>query len=217
MKSQLSTSTSGSLLPGIETIADCDPLIPAKLLGKEFEAFVDDRGKQLRAAGIASIGRYGTTAVHMMNQQTRRLELTAIPSKPDFEGVNHQGRQFIFDCKVCSQSKFDLQPYRSSTKGSKAKQLRFMLERAEFGVPCFFLIHWNRRELVTKTDVQQTWAVYVRANDPYWTAVENGEISSMTRGDCETLGRRVRWFIPPRCRNVVPDLADAVPMLRGGI
>jgi penicillin-binding protein-related factor A (putative recombinase) len=214
MKSQLSTSTSGSMLPGIEPEHDCDPLIPAKLLGKEFEACVEDRGKQLNAAGIASIGRYGTTAVHMMNYKTRQLELRAIPSKPDFEGVNHEGRQFIFDCKVCSASKFDLQDYRSAAKGSRSRQLRWMLERAAFGVPCFFLIHWNRRELITKKVPQQTWAVYVRANDPYWEAVEDGTISSLTRDDCATLGKSVRWFIPPKCRNAVPDLHDAVGILR---
>jgi penicillin-binding protein-related factor A (putative recombinase) len=113
--------------------------------GKDLEAAVIERAAEYKRNRSAHVTRCGVQAVMIGTEPNGNPKWQVIRSLPDFEGVNAQGQQFIFDAKVCSQASFDLTPYREETKGTKSRQLRHMFERSQFNVPCFFLMHWNAR------------------------------------------------------------------------
>jgi penicillin-binding protein-related factor A (putative recombinase) len=197
----------------MELFAPKVSLVPKDLSGKDFESIVEHRLEQYESERKGSFGRYGVKTNFMTNPLTKKLELMPMQSYPDFEGVVRGGRQIIFDCKVCSQSSFNWSYYRSITKGSKHKQLKHMLERSNYGVTCFFLIHWNERVLKTKTVEAATYAVLVRAGHPYWDAVESGEVKSLTPEDCRTTGVEIPWVRPKGKRNAVVDLGVVIKEL----
>jgi penicillin-binding protein-related factor A (putative recombinase) len=176
-----------------------------RLTGERFEGIVTERCVQLRMLGLASIGKYGV--------QSRLVggEWMPVQSLPDFEGVTMGGRQLIFDCKVCSQASFPLEKYRKLTGGSRAKQLTHMIERSHFGVRCFFLIHWNPRELKTRREPAVTYAFPVAHDHPFWVAFERGEVKSLDRHDCETYAQPVPWNLAGTSdRKPRPDVLAAV-------
>lgn len=197
----------------MDLFASTQSLVPKGLSGKGFESIVEHRLEQYESEKKGSFGRYGVKTNFQRDPITKALTLMPIQSYPDFEGVVRGGRQIIFDCKVCSQSSFNWSYYRSFTKGSKHKQLKHMLERSNYGVTCFFLIHWNERVLKTKTVEAATYAVLVRAGHPYWDAVESGDVKSLTPEDCKTTGVEIPWMKPKGKRNVVVDLSVVVKEL----
>lgn len=176
-----------------------------RLTGKEFQRIVQDRCEKLRQDGLAGITSYGVQAVRT------RDDWMVIQSYPDFEGpFDESGRQAIFDAKACSQASWSLDKYRPETRGARSRQLRHMYERSRFGVVCFFLIHWNPRELKTKSREPLTHAFPVWVNHPFWERFDAGEIKSMTPGDCEEHAVPVPWSRSGKERVPRPDLMLAI-------
>lgn len=177
----------------------------ACLKGSQFEGLVKERCDQLRILGLASIVRYGV-------QASRRADDWVIhQSLPDFEGVTRDGRQAIFDAKVCSQASFSLDKYRKSTGGSRSRQITHMFERSAYRVRCFLLIHWNARETKTKTEPAVTYAFPVKLAHPFWESFEAGEVKSIRRMDCESYGFEIPWTLTGRMdRKLRPDVLAAV-------
>jgi len=58
----------------------------------------------------------------------------------------------------------------------KALQLRHMYDRSAFGAVCFFLIHFNSRELKKRTVDAATYAMPVHREHPYWQRFEQREM-----------------------------------------
>lgn len=175
------------------------------LTGAEFEAIVKERCVQLRMLGLAAIGRYGVQAVRTMDAWQ------VMQSLPDFEGVTRDGRQTIFDAKVCSQASFSLAKYREDTNGSRARQLRHMLDRSQFAVRCFFLIHWNARQLTHRVVPGVTFAFPVEHGHEFWREFAAGEVKSIRVADCETYGHEIKWDLATsRDRKLRPDVLAAV-------
>ncbi len=172
------------------------------LRGKEFEAIIGRRLNKYRTDGAADIRRAGVQATMVGKGQWQ-----VIPSRPDFEGVLPGPIPVFFDCKVCGGPSMDLAPYRHDTKGARKYQLQFMLDRSRYGVPCAFLVHWNRRELSTKAEEAATYWFPVQAEMEFWKSFEAGEIRRLTRADCEELGHRVPWnLFSEGDRNPQPDV-----------
>lgn len=179
--------------------------IDDRLKGADLEQLVVQRAEKYRAAGMADVKRYGVQAVRT------KEEWQVIRSKPDFEGVVPGAYQFIFDCKVESGASFDLSRYRDDVKGPKRRQLNHMFERASYGVRCFFLIHWNARELATKSEPAITWAFPVHARMHFWVAFLDGEVRKITRSDCAEFGRLIPWTLfGERDRSPQPDFLAAI-------
>lgn len=178
------------------------------LTGSELEKLVVERGLEYRKAKQAHISRCGVQAVRTKD------EWQVIPSLPDFEGVDWVGHQFIFDCKVCSQASFDLSKYRSDVKGARSRQLKHMLERAEFGVRCCFLLHWNERAGKTFRLPAETFAFPISGRMEFWQAFERGEVRSITREDCAELGIRVEWSTLGAGRKPRPGFLAAIEKIQ---
>jgi len=170
---------------------------------KEFEEVCLYRMRQHEERGEATMSRYGVQA-NMIDGKW-----TPVSSLPDFEGLI-AGRQFITDCKVCSQASFPLDDDKF-----KRRQLRHMLTRARFGATCFLLIHFPPRELKTRVDPAQTWAFPVYADHPLWVAFDRSETKRITRADCEEYAELVEWNTLPGGRTPRPDIVSAVLALSG--
>lgn len=182
-----------------------------KLTGTEFEQIVEKRCQKYIDAGIAHIKRYGVQAVYTKHGRDGQPGWQIIKSKPDYEGVIRGAYQLIFDCKVESGASFDLGRYRDETNGPKRRQLNHMFERSEYGVRCFFLIHWNARELKTKSEPAITYAFPVHPKMPFWVAFLNGEVKTLSRQECAELGRHIPWTLfGERDRAMQPDILAAI-------
>ncbi len=176
-----------------------------QLTGKDFEVFVKQRCDQLRAMRLASIGRYGVQAARRADQWV------ILSSLPDFEGVMNNGVQAIFDAKVCSGSSMSLKEYHRQTNGARSRQLSHMIERSAYGVRCFFLMHWNARELRTRMEPAITYAFPIHHDHRFWQEFEAGEIKSIRRFDCESYGQEIAWtLIGEKERRYRPDVLSAV-------
>lgn len=189
---------------------------PDKTLGgKQFEDVIVPRLDLYRKRGIASIRRYGVHANVLMRYKDGTVKAQLIPSLPDFEGVfGRHATQLVFDAKVCSKPSFDLSPYLPGTNSKKSRQLTHMYERADYGCPCFFLIHWNRRELVTKTVPPRTYAFPVHRNHPFWEAFDCGIEKRLNQSHCETHAAFVTWSTYGKETTPRPDIIDAVDQVQ---
>lgn len=175
-----------------------------QLKGKDLERLVVELSSEYKRRKLAHITRCGVQAVRM------KEDWQVIQSLPDFEGLLRDGRQLIFDCKVCSQASFDLTKYRSETKGARARQLRHLLERSEFGAICFFLLHWNARSGKTFSEVPVTYIFPVTEGSDFWESFRSGEVRSINRKDCASLGHKVRWQSSERGRKERPDFVATI-------
>ncbi|MBL8815230.1 MAG: Holliday junction resolvase RecU [Planctomyces sp.] len=175
-----------------------------QLKGKDLERLVVELSSEYKRRKLAHITRCGVQAVRM------KEDWQVIQSLPDFEGLLRDGRQLIFDCKVCSQASFDLTKYRSETKGARARQLRHLLDRSEFGAICFFLLHWNQRTGKTFTQEAATFVFPVIEGSDFWESFRSGETRNINRKDCETYGDRVRWQSSERGRKERPDFVATI-------
>lgn len=166
---------------------------------KEFENLCIFAMEGAERDGDATMSRYGVQG------SFRDGQWQPIESLPDFEGVLSNGRQFIFDCKVCSQASFPLDDDKF-----KRRQLRHMLKRADFGAICFLLIHFTARELKTKTEPARTVALPVYREHPLWIAFDAAEVKRVGRDHCDEYGVDVDWVCPPGARKERPDLVTAI-------
>ena len=176
-----------------------------QLKGTEFQNITKDRCAEYAALNIAHVGEYGVQGVFF------EKKWTPIQSLPDFEGVAASGHQFIFDCKVESGATFDLGRFRDDTtpKGKKYRQLKHMRTRSRFGVPCFFLIHWNARVLTTKSFPPETYIFPVLDNE-FWDRFDTAHVKSFNRDDCDRYGVQVPWNLLGRARTYRPDFFPIV-------
>ena len=159
------------------------------MTGRDFEAVLVEQFRNYRTQGVASISRYGVQAIHRGKD-----DIVTMASLPDFEGLaSGIATQVIFDAKVCSQASFNLSPYRKEVKSSnKERQLRHMLERSQFGAVCGFLIHWNARQLKTRSEPAATFWFPVSTSQ-FWDEFQRGELARISRDDCHELGLEVEW------------------------
>ena len=181
---------------------------PPSLTGSEFQSQLAELSEVYTKKLLATWSTSGVQATRTAN------EWLVIPSKPDFEGVIANGPPLKFDTKVCSAASFAWAPYRRETGGSKARQLKYMLHRSKFGEICFFLIHWNARELKKVKQPAETHIIPVVASDDYWEKVDAAEIRTLSREDGRARGVVVEWApfpIKPR-----PILLPAIFKFWGG-
>lgn len=183
------------------------PLEPLK--GKEFEELVLFRGRKLEAAGILSLGRFGTTVSMMRDPYTQEMKLQPMPSLPDFDGcIAPTGRQLIIETKVCSQASYPL----LNTAQKNPKQIDYMMLREKFGALCYLLIHFNGRSLVKMQVPAETYAIPVIGSMELWRLFDAGVIKSITREDAALHGIPVPWNLwSSRARNTTPDLTVLLP------
>lgn len=185
--------------------------LPSELTGKQFEDLIVPRLDWMRKRGKASIRRYGVHANVISRYEDGTVRARLIPSQPDFEGVfGRYATQTMFDAKVCSQSSFDLAKYRPEANGARARQLTHMYERASHGCPCFFLIHWNRRSLVSKIEPAETWAFPVHRDMFFWESFDSGMEKRINREHCRTHGVMVTWSANGSERTIRPDIMPAI-------
>jgi len=129
---------------------ETEPLVTCEdhLTGTGFQDLIDPRLSWLKQERAMAVDKPGVFAVPMQRFPDGSVRARLIASLPDYQGVFGTPQQeVVFDAKVCSQASFDLSKYRIEMRKARSRQLKFMYERASFGSACFFLIHWNRREL----------------------------------------------------------------------
>jgi penicillin-binding protein-related factor A (putative recombinase) len=190
---------------------DC---IQKHLTGSDFEDLVKERCDKLQERRLASISKYGVKVRFDAEVNAYR----PIRSLPDFEGVfGRHATQVIFDCKVVSGASFPLSEYRIDQRKPKALQLRHMYDRSSFGAVCFFLVHFNGRELKKSTIEAQTYAMPVHEDHAFWRRFEQREEKSISPRQCEEYGVLVPWTQFPNERTLRPDLMVAIEGLVGGV
>ena len=170
--------------------------------GKELEACVVYRCHEIdEKAGRYTLCRYGTTAV-MIEQLW-----TPVKSLPDFEGALAGGRQFIIECKTCSQASYALSGGTSKSFVNQHKHLR---KRSRFGVLTAMLIHFNERVLKTKVDPEFTVLLPVNDNMVIWQQYDKGVQRHISRVEARTYGIEVVWDIPKGRQKLSPNLYNAI-------
>jgi len=180
------------------------------MTGKDLENAVKERATEYKESGSAHVTACGVQTVMIGVDSAGRPLWQRIKSLPDFEGVNSFGQQFIFDCKVCSAASFGLSDYREETRGEKSRQLKHMFERSQFGVPCFFMMHWNTRKLKTFSEDHATYLFPINQQSEFWQGFLRAEIRSITRRDCEELGAVIDWNTFGSGRKPRPDFLAAM-------
>jgi penicillin-binding protein-related factor A (putative recombinase) len=176
------------------------------MTSKEFEDICLYRMRQHEEKGEATMGRYGVQGTYMKDIQSGQMKWQPKKSLPDFEGILPPGgRQFIFDCKLCSQASFSL-----DDDHFKNRQLRHMMIRARFGAICFLLIHFTERILSRGIEPAETWAFPIWGVHPFWLAVDRAEVKRINRQDCVEYGKKIEWNVLPGGRTIRPDILKAV-------
>ncbi|MGV3484778.1 MAG: Holliday junction resolvase RecU [Planctomycetaceae bacterium] len=188
------------------------PASTRQFSGTDFQELMGPRVEELRREGIATLNKPGIFANVIERLPDGKVLAFLIKSLPDYQGVfcRPHGREVMFDLKVCSQSSFGLDKYRIELKGARARQLKLMYERSGYGSVCFFLLHWNGRELKTREEPAVTYAFPVMAEHPFWSAFERGEEKSIKRSHCEAYGIEVPWITIGASRIPRPDLFSAM-------
>lgn len=193
-------------------IIDTQETCTEKLVGSEFEDFVVDRCDKLRGRRIAAIGKYGVKVRFDAAVNAYR----PIRSLPDFEGVfGPHATQTIFDCKVESSASFGLSEYRIQDMKPKALQLKHMYNRSDFGAVCFFLIHFNGRELKSKTVEPVTFAMPVHRDHAFWIRFEQRDEKSLGMTQLEEYAIKVPWTKWENERSFRPDVMMAIHGVQG--
>lgn len=178
---------------------------------KELERLVEERFGYYHENRLAHIKRYGVQAYGSTNA-SGGAGWTPIRSFPDYDGVLFpHGRQIVFDAKVSSEASFYLSNYKWLGADSKpyARQLRHMLQRADAGCLCAFLIHFNARSLKSSEQAAVTWLFPVHPSLRFWESFLEGEVSSISRADCDRLGIQVVWNRLGLDRTLRPDVLMA--------
>jgi hypothetical protein len=190
---------------------------PRKLKGTGdggFEELLMTEAGRLEAQGFLTMGRYPVASVTIKGS----AHPIQVPSLPDFEGVFNDGRQFVIEAKVCSESAFKIDKAHL-----KPRQVKHMLTRHQFGVPGFLLIHFNEREGKTFYDPPLTVGIHIRperdGGHPVWekfVADKKGAYAgSLDRAEVRSLGTVMEWHTPKQCRSPRPNLVKFLLSHRG--
>jgi len=180
----------------------------ARLKAKEFEEACLARMEVEEKLGRGTMGRYGVMSYIDIDPVTRQIKWQPVESLPDLEGVIPPvGRQFIADCKVTSDSGVELRDDHLPLR-----QLEHMLRRSRFGAICFLLLHYNPRELKTKSEPAETFAFPVYEQHPFWVALRSGAGKrSINRDDCREYGVVVDWNLATEQSRIPrPDILAAL-------
>jgi hypothetical protein len=181
---------------------------PCKLKGNGpggFEELLMTEAARLEKKKILTMGRYPVASVMLPNSKFPMQT----PSLPDFEGVWKEGKQFIIEAKVCSQSAFEI------TKAKlKPKQVRHILTRRKFGVPGFLLIHFNERQGKTFYEPPVTIGIPVKSENEAGLSVwekfaadsKGAYAGSLDRNAVYDVGTVMRWHVPGQCKSPRPDI-----------
>lgn len=167
--------------------------------GKEFEEDLLYRGRYLEKQGVLALGRYGVQGVLIGG------EWKPVQSYPDLEGdIAPHGRHLIIEAKAWGQASFDF----SNEKAIKEHQLKHLFTRAKFGALCFVMLHFNARQLTSKTTPPRTFAVPVHPDLPFWEAWRRGEIKAASWNILENYETpEVKWSpCGPRGTKLTPEL-----------
>jgi len=168
---------------------------------------IDPRLSSLKRDGIACFDKPGVHALPIQRFDDGTVKARLIQSLPDYQGVfGRPQTEVVFDAKVCSQASFNLDKYRISLRKARSRQLRHMYERSSFGSACFFLIHFNGRQLKTRSVPAVTYAFPVRENHPLWVSFESGSHKSISIKDCESYAIEVPWTLYRQERIPRPDV-----------
>lgn len=178
---------------------------PDQLHWRKFEELCLQRMAKEEKAGIGTMVRYGTQARMFQGVGDSQPTMRATQSLPDFDGVIAGGRQFICEAKVTDQASFPLQE-----QTFKRRQYNHMATRADFGVPCFLAIHFNRRQLKTKVRCSQTFGFPVYRQHPVWQSFEAGETKRLSLELCEKFAVRIDWIRSNRESIAKPNLVKCV-------
>lgn len=180
------------------------------MTGKEFEELCVFRMNHERRRGRGLMRRCGVQGGWRLDPSTGTRKFEPSSSPPDFEGVEPDARQFMFDAKVCS-----LASYSIDNAGSKRRwQIPILLERSEFNVATFLLIHLPERVLKTKTDPIRTVAFPIHVRHPFWINYLDSEIKSISRAAFDEYGIEVEWSTMPGGKKPTPDILAAVSEIR---
>lgn len=184
-----------------------EPSVPAKLGAKEFEDLCLFRARQDEEAGLLTMGRYGV--------QVNRIggEWQPVDSLPDFEGCLPNGRQFVFDCKVCSGPSLDLAG--GSGRSFNARQYRHLIRRSRFGALTFLLVHFNARVLKRSEDPAQTVCIPVTHTSDLWQQYDRAEWKALSRNTSLLYGFAVGWDVGSKTGRgkATPNLGEALKRL----
>jgi penicillin-binding protein-related factor A (putative recombinase) len=170
------------------------PTTETQFTGEQFQDLIMPRIAQMKRDREAAIDRPGVHATVIQRYEDGTSLARIIPSLPDFQGVyGRPQRETIFDVKVCGTASFPLNKYRIEERKARSRQLKHMYERASFGSVCFFLIHWNARELKKKTEPAVTYAFPIQPDHPFWVASDVGSEKSIKRSHCEAIAKSTAW------------------------
>jgi hypothetical protein len=93
-----------------------------------------------------------------------------------------------------------------------------MIDRARCGVPCFLVIHFNERKLVTLHEPAETRAIRIHPLDDRWQRYVDAYTQarrskqpvapqgSISREIACRMSVKVNWVAPKGCRKPLPDL-----------
>lgn len=167
--------------------------------GKEFEELLMNSAKRMKDRLMMK--RFGTTAVPMPGGEGGRLQWQPVASRPDFDLTYMGGATANIEAKVCSQPSFSL-----SEKSLKDAQYEWMRDKAIFGVPCYLVIHFNRRQVGKSNNYEPAFTVslHVHPELQLWRDYEEGTLKSISREMALAHGVRVPWTVPKGSRKPLP-------------
>ncbi len=89
------------------------------------------------------------------------------------------------------------------------RQVRHLLDRARYNVICFFLVHFNARELKRSSEPAVTCAIPVHPDFELWRQLLTSEKRSISRTEAEMYGYPIEW-------NILVDVASRFKRSRLG-
>ena len=175
--------------------------------GKRFEELILKQMRIDEQSGLYRAGRSGTQARYAKIPCAKcglpSLTPRMVPSNPDFEGTLADGRHLLIEAKVCSGASLPI----SDPTHVAPKQVQMLLERATMNALCILMIHFNPRDLKTKSDPSLTIAVPVHPCMDLWREVERAETKNISRQRAQDEGVPVEWHTPGKTRTLVPDIS----------
>lgn len=179
------------------------------LTGSMFQNACKYQLEYYESHGLATAKQYGVQASQLFDPKTKERKVITIRSLPDIEGVlPPHGHQFIFECKVCSGASFNFMAGHFHDR-----QFKHLITRASFGATTFIALHWNARQLKTKTEASETWAFPVDPKMQFWIDVGVESRKMISRQDCRQYAVPIAWSRAGQQRDLHPDLLTAITTL----